>query len=125
LTDNTGELTGTRRDATPRTYRSASSAGSFSMPLLGGTLRANGEVERWNFRTTLDSFGFNSVGAATDAFSLGINERQREREFGGDYEHRFGAWTLKLIGLDSTRLYANDEQTISYNGAAAQTAILR
>lgn len=125
LRDATGAPSGSRLDFTPRTFRQASGTGSFSTPLFSGALRGNAQAERWNFRTTLDSLGFDAAGAPTESFSLSINERQREQEFGGDYERDFGAWGLKLIALDNQRLYANDEQTISSNAAGAQTEIVR
>jgi hypothetical protein len=64
LADDT--LLFTRKDETPRTFREARINGSFSTPLWGGKLNLNAEAGRENFRTSLDSFGFNAAGAATD-----------------------------------------------------------
>lgn len=125
LTGPTGAPSGSRLDFTPRTFRQASGTGSFSTPILAGVLRGNTQAERWNFRTTLDSLGFDAAGAPTESFRLSINERQRSKEIGGDFERDLGAWGVKLIALDTQRLYANDESTISSNAAGAQTEVVR
>jgi len=109
LADDT--LLFTRKDETPRTFREARINGSFSTPLWGGKLNLNAEAGRENFRTSLDSFGFNAAGAATDSFQLNLNYRTRDREIGADWERDFNGVTLKLIGLDRRRWTADDEAT--------------
>lgn len=110
-TNPSGAVIGRRWDEAPRTFREARANGEIKAPALGGTLRVNASGGRWNFRTQLDSQGFAPDGAKTDFFSLKINERQREREIGGDWTRAFGPTTLKIIGLDTRRWYANDEAT--------------
>ena len=117
-------LTGSRQDFTPRTFRTTTTNASFTAPLWGGTLNLNGSTERWNFRTNLESFGYSPAETLTDSFRLSINERRRSRELGGDYEHKFGDWTLKAIGLDTRRWYANDERTLSRDASFNTTDIL-
>lgn len=124
LRDANNALTGARADFTPRTYREAGANAEISTPLLGGTLNLNVSGERWNFATDLESLGFDPAANITDSFRLSIDERERERELGGDFERRFGDWTFKVIGLDTQRWYANDEKTLSRDAAFATTGIV-
>jgi hypothetical protein len=113
LRDENNALVGSRSDFTPRTYRESTANAQIKAPLFGGTLNLNVSGGRWNFATDLESLGFSPAEQLTDSFRLSINERQRRREIGGDYEHKFGDWALKVIGLDTLRWYADDEQTLS------------
>lgn len=124
LRDGQDNLTGYRYDATPRSYREANGNGSISTPLFGGTFNLNASGGRWNFRTALESSGFDELSVPTDSFRLSINERGRKREIGGDWERRFGDFNLKLVGLDTQGWYANDESTISRNAAYLQTDVV-
>jgi hypothetical protein len=117
-------LTAFRTDFTPRTFREASGNGQISFPLLGGKLNANLSAERWNFATDLESTGYTPAGVVTDSFRLSIDERGREREIGGDYERRLGPLTVKLVGLDTRRWYANDERTVQRNAAFTPTGLV-
>ncbi|MDX2234074.1 MAG: outer membrane beta-barrel protein [Hyphomonadaceae bacterium] len=117
LRDAGDGLTGSRSDFTPRTYREAGANAQLSTPLWGGTLNLNVSGGRWNFATDLESTGFSPSEAITDSFRLSIDEREREREIGGDFERKLGPWTLKAIGLDTRVWYANDEQTLSRDAA--------
>jgi hypothetical protein len=112
LRDGDNSLVGSRADFTPRTYREAGGNAQISSPLLGGTLNLNLSAERWNFATDLESLGFTPAEQLTDSFRLSINERERKREIGGDFERKLGDWTLKAVGLDTRRWYSNDEQTL-------------
>ena len=112
LRDGNEAFVGSRVDFTPRTFRETDLNATFKTPLLGGTLNLNASAERFNFATVLESLGLDAAENITDSFSLSIDERQRERELGGDYERRFGDWTLKAVALDTLRLYANDERTL-------------
>lgn len=111
LTDEKDAVIGRRWDETPRTFREARVNGEAKMDALGGTLRLNASGGRWNFRTQLDSQGYAPDDTRTEVFTLKINEREREREIGGDWTRRFGATTLKIVGLDTREWYANDEAT--------------
>jgi outer membrane receptor for ferrienterochelin and colicin len=124
ITDGAGTRLGTRRDFTPRTFRQTKGNTTLSTPLAGGVLRLNAQALRWNFRTQLDSFGFTPGGAPSDSFVLKINERQRERELGGDWERDFGPWGFKLIGLDTRAWYANNESTDVRNALGARTELV-
>lgn len=110
--DANDSLIGSRVDFTPRTFRESELTGTIKTPLLGGTLNLNASGGRWNFATVLESLGFDPSETLTESFSLSIDERQREREIGGDYERKFGDWTLKAVGLDTLRWYSNDESTL-------------
>lgn len=113
-----------RADITPRSYREAAVNGEFTAPALGGSLRMNGQVDRWNFRAILDSFGFDPGGAPTDDFTLNINERQQSEEIGLNFDREFGSATMTLIGLATRRQYANDESTESRDGLGAFTSLI-
>jgi outer membrane receptor protein involved in Fe transport len=86
---------------------------------LGGKFNANFEAGRENFRTTLDSFGFDPAGATTDSFQLALNYRTRDREIGADWERAFGDVTVKLIALDRLRITADDDTTTERDAAGA------
>lgn len=124
LRDATNALTGSRVDFTPRTFREAKANAEFKTPLFGGALNLNASGGRWNFATDLESLGYSPVETLTDSFRLSINERQRRREFGGDYEHKFGDWTFKVIGLDTERRYSNDEQTLLRDAGFNQVGLI-
>lgn len=113
IRDATDSLVGSRADFTPRTFRESTANAQIKTPLLGGTLNLNISGGRWNFATDLESLGFSPTEQLTDSFRLSINERERRREIGGDFERKFGDWTLKAIGLDTRRWYSNDESTLS------------
>ena len=123
IRDGAYDFIGSRKDFTPRTFREATTNAALTTPLWGGTLHLNGSGGRWNFATDLESLGFNPAEDLTDSFRLSINERQRSREIGGDYEHKFGDWTLKAVALDTIRWYANDERTLLRDGAFNTTDI--
>lgn len=124
LRDANDALTGSRNDFTPRTFRELDLNGAISAPLLGGTLNLNVSGERWNFATALESLGYSPAEVLTDSFRLDIDERQREREVGGDFERKFGDWTLKAVGLDTLRLYSNDERTLTRDANFNATGLL-
>lgn len=111
-------------DGTPRTFREANGNAAISAPLFGGTFNLNGSAGRWNFKTALESSRFTPASVPVDSFRLSIDERQRDREIGGDWERRFGDFNLKLIGLDTRRWYSNDEATLSRDANGAQTELI-
>lgn len=117
-------LTAYSYDGTPRTFREATGNAALSAPFLGGTFNLNASAGRWNFKTALESSRFTPATAPLDSFRLSIDERQRNREIGGDWERRFGDFNLKLIGLDTRRWYSNDEATLSRDANGAQTELL-
>ena len=119
ITNGVGGLLGTRLDETPRTYREGEVNAEARTPVLGGDLTVNGQVNRWNFRTTLDSIGFDALDARTDDFSLAIDERQQSEELGFNFERSLGGADLALIGLATRRHYANDEATTSRDAGGA------
>lgn len=125
IRDGQDNLIGYRTDTTPRTWRQAKTNGAITTPLLGGTFNLNASGGRWNFQTDLESAGFDQLSNPTDSFRLSINERERNREIGGDWERRFGDWNLKLVGLDRRFWYANDERTLSRDETDRQVSILR
>jgi len=125
IRDGQDNLIGYRTDATPRTWREAKTNGAIAAPLLGGVFNLNASGGRWTFKTDLESAGFDQFSNPTDSFRLSINERERHREIGGDWERGFGDWTLKLVGLDRRFLYANDESTLSRDDKDRQVEILR
>lgn len=111
LTDAAGALTATRTDISPRNFRENAINGEVTFPLLGGSLRTNGQVNFWNFRAELDSLGFDSGGVPTDDFVLLINERQQTEEVGFNFDRPLGPGSMEIIGLATRRHYANDEAT--------------
>ncbi|MFZ4120703.1 MAG: outer membrane beta-barrel protein [Caulobacterales bacterium] len=111
LRDARNNLTGTRYDDTPRTYRETEVNASLETPAFGGTLRLNAQGGRWRFATDLESTGFTAAGARRDDFTLSIEDRERGREFGGDWERDLGPITLKLVGLDRAHRFASDQST--------------
>jgi hypothetical protein len=117
----TNALTSSRNDYSPRTFRESTANASMKAPLLGGTLNLNASGGRWNFNAALDSRGFTPAEQLSDAFRYTTDERQRRREIGGDFERRFGDWTLKAVALDTIRNYANDERTLFRDAASAPT----
>jgi len=125
LRDGGDNLVGYRTDFTPRTWRQARTNGSIAAPLFGGTFNLNASGGRWNFRTDLESAGFDQLSNPTDSFRLSINERERNREIGGDWERRFDDWNLKLVGLDRRFWYANDERTLERDDTDRQTGVTR
>lgn len=125
LRDGEDNLIGYRTDATPRTWREAKTNGAITSPLLGGTFNLNASGGRWTFKTDLESAGFDQLSNPTDSFRLSINERERNREIGSDWERRFGDWNLKIVGLDRRFWYANDERTLSRDDTDRQTEITR
>lgn len=125
IRDGGDNLIGYRTDATPRTWRQAKTNGSLSAPLFDGTFNLNASGGRWNFKTDLESAGFDQLSNPTDSFRLSINERERNREIGTDWERRFDDWTLKLVSLDRQFWYANDERTLSRDATDRQVEITR
>lgn len=125
IRDGNLSLIGSRQDYTPRTYREVTPNASFTTPLWGGTLNLNASAKRWNFQTSLESLGYLYPSPAlADDFTLAINERERSRELGGDYEHKFGSWTLKAVGLNTIKWYSDDESTTIRDGNFVTTDVL-
>jgi hypothetical protein len=122
FTDGAGALTAFRIDNSPRTWRQAKINGGLETPLWGGVARANFDVRRWQFDMGIDSFGFAAANVATGSFDFDTFERQRRREIGADYERDLGPLTVKLIGLDTRRWYANDEKVRSFAVSGARTS---
>jgi hypothetical protein len=107
--DGTGRLLSSRIDDSPRTWRQVKVNAALATPLFGGRLRLNGEASRWRFGLLLQSDGLDTAGAPTGDFRFTAEEREREREIGGDYERDVGPLTVKLVALDTLERYANNE----------------
>jgi len=124
--DGAGALVGTRLDPTPRTYYEDEGNGEMTFPLAGGSLRANGQLNYWNFETVLNSVGFDPGGARTEDFVFDLHERQQTEEVGLNYDRSLGPVSLELIGLATRRHYNTDESTTfheadgAFAGALAQ-----
>lgn len=123
--DADGDLIQQRLDITPRTFREAAGNGEVTFPMLGGSMRINGQVLRWNFRTELDSLGYDPGGTFTDDFVLSIDERQQSEELGFNFDRAFGPVAVEIIGLATRRHYANDESTLVHDAGGAFVGLVQ
>ncbi|MGE3249569.1 MAG: TonB-dependent receptor plug domain-containing protein [Hyphomonadaceae bacterium] len=117
--DGAGALTASAVDISPRTYREADINAELTAPVLGGSLRVNGQVDRWNFRAILDTFAVDPLGDPIGDNFLNINERQQSEELGMNFERDIGPASLTLVGLATRRHYSNDESTQTFDGLGA------
>jgi len=121
LTNGAGQVTQTRLDETPRTWREAAANGEIAFPLLGGRLRANTQIQRYEISPLLNSLGYAPNGAFVDDFDVAIFERQQSFELGGNYTRDFGAGELELIGLGVRRGFYDDQSTTNRNTFGVET----
>ncbi len=105
-----GALTGTA-DTRPlvNDFREAALNGNFAMPLAGGRLGANAQVDQGRFSSTAGFNFFDAAGAPDFALASLTEEQFGGYEIGLNYDRDFGPWSLALIGLLNRRTYENDE----------------
>jgi TonB dependent receptor/TonB-dependent Receptor Plug Domain len=111
FSDGDDNLTAIRTDVTPRTFREAAINGEATFPLLGGSMRVNGQIDRFNFRFHLDQTDVDPSGAPLQQILDLQNERRQNEELGFNFDRLFGAVSLELIGLATRGHYASDDST--------------
>ncbi|MBL8549498.1 MAG: hypothetical protein JNJ73_05900 [Hyphomonadaceae bacterium] len=109
--DGAGALLIHRLDESPRSWRRAAFNADAAFPLLGGSMRVNTRIDRWHFQLSLDQADENAAGAPLGNTKDTVNERRQNEELGVNYDRRFGAVSLELIGLATRGRYANNEAT--------------
>lgn len=121
ITNGAGQVTQTRLDETPRTFREAAANGEIAFPLLGGRMRANTQIQRYEVNPLLNSLGYAPNGTYVDDFDVAIFERQQNFELGGNYTRDIGDAELELIGLGVRRGFYDDQGTVNRNGLGVET----
>lgn len=121
LTNGAGQVTQTRLDETPRTFREAAANAEIAFPLLGGRMRANTQIQRYEISPLLNSLGYAPGGVFTDDFDVAIFERQQNFELGGNYTRDIGDAELELIALGVRRGFYDDQGTVSRNALGVET----
>jgi hypothetical protein len=108
--DGAGALTGTA-DATPlfNSFREGSLNGNVALPLAGGRLTANAQIEEGRFRSDAGFAFFDAGGAPDFSLSTLTQEQFGGAEIGANYDRDFGPWSMALIGLLNRRFFDSDE----------------
>jgi outer membrane receptor protein involved in Fe transport len=108
LLNGTGALVGTREDRSPRSFYQIAFNAEASRPMLGGQVRATGQVkfERYHHDSTTATRSLS--GALTDFERDPYGYRKRTLESGIEYERPLGAWDLALSGLAIRTHFASD-----------------
>lgn len=120
-TDGAGNPTVFRTDYSPRTFREAALNGETTFPLLGGSMRINGQIDRFNFRLHIDQNDVSPSGAPLQRVLDHVNERRQNEELGFNFDRLFGAASLELIGLATRGHYASDDSTTIENASPFDT----
>jgi outer membrane receptor protein involved in Fe transport len=106
--DGGGARIGTREDLSPRSFYQFALNSEVSRPMLGGRVRATGQVkfERYHEDSTIGSRSL--TGAFTELQRTPFTYRRRTLEGGVEYDRPLGPWDLTLSGLITRRHYSSD-----------------
>ncbi|MEP7129891.1 MAG: TonB-dependent receptor [Sphingomicrobium sp.] len=117
LLDGTGALVGTREDRSPRSFYQVAFNGEVSRPMLGGQVRATGQVkfERYHHDSTTATRSLS--GALTEFERDPYGYRKRTLESGIECDRPLGAWDLALSGL-ATRTHFTSDTSATHSTAS-------
>lgn len=106
--DGSGHLTGTRKDASPRDFYEVAVNAEASRPLLGGQVRATGQVQFERYHEDSVIATFSPSGAPTESETNPYTFRNRVIEGGLNYDLRLGGWDFALAGLVTRTRFSSD-----------------
>jgi hypothetical protein len=123
LLDETGALAGTRRDTSPRTFYEIGVNGEVSRPMLGGRLRAMGQIYQSRYHENSTIATYDLVGSLTDFARNPYTERKRKLEFGVDFDRPLGPWDLSVSTLLTRNRFTSDIESTGSGSAGAINSV--
>lgn len=108
LFDGSGVLTGARKDQSPRGFYEIGVNPEVGRPVLGGRLRATGQIYRSHYHEDSATATFDTSGSLTDFVRNPYTERKQKLELGLDFDRPLGSWGLSLSALATRNLFSSD-----------------
>jgi hypothetical protein len=123
LSDASGNVTGFRRDTSPRDFSEYALNGEAGIDAAGGRLRLTGQASysRYDEDSVVETY--DAAGSLLGSDFNPYAESKRGGEFGGQFDRELGAWHLSSLLLLTRNRFENDITSTHGDAAGIPTSV--